>query len=323
MSVEDQFLPEITREQLAALLERHNLGPLEQIETLRGGIVNPMLRVNRRMVVRINRRDPDLPKLAWEALVYRRLRAANVPCPEVLALDTNRDLVPYDVLVLNYVEGVAGTAVWTELDLPAREALSEELGRICGTVHTLRWPVYGEFLSLDPPFVQSARWTDIVSSKIVQTYERASALNVLPPRLLDAVVTTLNDGDAIYNTASPPTLIHTDLSLSNVVLYQQDTRWSVAAVIDWEESLVGDAAWEFADLWSSRWGSSPYPLPDAFLYGYKERHALPPDFRVRQRLYRQLHFFEQTVAWAERLGAAAERVQYNRMALERLLDVRT
>lgn len=311
----------ISRESLAALLERYQLGPLETVAPLDGGTVNPMLLVNQRLVLRFNQRDPDLPKLRWESLIYQRLRqTTDVPCPEVLALDTQRDLVPFDVLILSYVAGARADTVWSSLDSATQEQLSEQLGRICGTIHNLHWPVYGEFVLAGQHTLRSARWTDVICRKIERAYTRADALVALSPRLLDGLVTVLNDGDAIFSTASPPTLTHGDLWLTNVIVRQTGERWHVAALLDWEWSIVADAAWEFANLWS--YPTDPYPQPDAFMVGYRERHALPSDLRVRQRLYRLLHFFETAVNVTEREGTRSSTVQFYSSAIERLLRAR-
>jgi aminoglycoside phosphotransferase (APT) family kinase protein len=311
----------VTREGLAALLERHQLGALETIKTLEGGTVNPLLLVNDRLVLRFNRRDPDLPKLSWEALIYQRLQSIpDLPGPEVLALDSARDLAPFDVLILSYVEGVRADTVWPSLDSAAQEQVSEELGRICATIHNLEWPVYGEFVSLADQSLSSVRWTDVVCRKIERAYARAAATSALPTRLLDGLVTALNDGDAVFNEASPPTLTHTDLWLPNVVLCQVGASWQVAALLDWEWSIVADAAWEFANLWS--YPADSYPLPDAFIAGYRSRRALPSDLRVRQRLYRLLYFFEAAVNLAERDSPQSSDVQFYRTAIERLLQAR-
>lgn len=309
------LVPGLTSEALAALLERHGFGVLRSVERMDGGISNAMLRVNDELVLRLNTRDPDRPTLRWEALIYRRLqREGGMPGPRVLALDTGRDLLPFDAMFLSWVDGVAAETVWPSLDEAEREALSEELGRRVGAIHSLRWPAYGERGHGDAS-MESPRWTDIVFQKTVRAYERAVGLGVFAPHVLDSIVTTLNDGEAVFDAASAPALVHTDLWLANIVLRQVDGSWIIAAIIDWEDALVADAAWEFADLGARREG----PLPGAFMYGYRERHAVAGDLPVRRRLYRLLHFFEHAVRCAEQFGTTAERTMHNVAAIDRLL----
>jgi aminoglycoside phosphotransferase (APT) family kinase protein len=280
-----------------------------------------VLLVNQRLVVRINQRQPELPVVAWEAAVYNRLRrATDLPCPQVLALDLQRDLVPFDLLILSYVHGEIGSKVWPRLDSTVHEHVSEELGRLCASVHSLRWPIYGEFLSLGPQFAHSARWSDIVNHKIVELYRQADQHGVLPLPLLDMLITTLNDGDALFETASLPTLSHTQLDLSNVLLRQDNGKWHVAAVLDWKAAFVADAAWEFAGMW--RDPTRAYPDSGSFMYGYKERHPLQDDLRVRLHLYRLLQLFELIVTNKVQPGFAADRNEVLLRTLQRQLHVR-
>lgn len=311
-------IPGVTVESLNALLDRHGLEAINTLDILAGEIANPMLRINDRVVVRLNQHAPDTPVLAWEALIYHRLRQTQVlSAPMLVALDTQRDVVPYDALILDQVEGVRGNNVWAELDAPGREALSEELGRLCGAIHSLPWLAYGEHISIASSQLCSGRWADIVFAKITHAFDQAAGLELLPLPLSDTLITVLNDGDAVFETAPPPALAHTSLRLSNILLKRDNDRWSVGAIIDWQHALVADPVWEFAEMWSA--GGDVYPLPDPFLYGYKERHPLPMDFRVRLRLYRLLHNFERFVAAATRDGAHADSVQVYRTSLQRML----
>lgn len=309
-------------EGLEALLERHGAGALRSVQRVDGGSSNSMLRVNDELVLRLNIRQPDRPKLRWEALIYRRMQhEGGMAGPEVVALDTSRDLLPFDALLLSWVDGVTADKVWPSLSEAERDGLSEELGRRIGAIHSLRWPAYGE-RGLGVEGALSPRWTDVVFHKTVRAYERAVALAVFAPRTLDSIVTTINDGEAVFDTPSAPALVHTDLWLANIVLRQVEGSWIVVAIVDWEEALVADAAWEFADLGSIRYGEPSYPLAGAFLYGYRERHAVAGDLYMRRRLYRLLHFFEHAVRRAEQLGAKAEPTLNTIRAIDRLLQVR-
>ena len=289
---------------LAALLERRILGPLHSVEPISGGDVNLMILLNGEMVLRLNVRDPHLPKSAKEALIYRRLHQSTlVPCPEVLALDTARDLVPYDALILSRVPGVNAGTVWAALDEDTREALSEEAGRLCAEIHGLRWPAYGDFDAKTGTFGQYWRWTDMLLARLEEVAAQALALKALPQILIDGVVTELNDGEAVFETASRPVLVHGDLHIGNLLVEQapsgDDARWHITAILDWEWSLTADAAWELAGLWSSP--AKVARLGDAFLYGHRDRpwvashlwsciHLYNLTFHAERAVSAQAHF---------------------------------
>lgn len=282
----------LSTEALEALFERHNLPRPAAVMPLPGFETDGWLLVDGAIVVR--RGEPQDHALAKEALIYRRLRrATDVPCPEVLALDRQHDLVPYDVLMLGYVHGANGTLVWEGLDEHARERLFEEVGRMVGTVHGLQWAAFGDFNPDTRTFGQYPRWTDMLLHRLAQVVEEARSSTALPQPLIDGALTELNDGDSILETSSPPALAHGALHTGNLLLSNREDGWHVAAILDWEHALTTDAAWEFAALGFGR--SDDDPVGDAFLYGYRERHALQSDLRSRTHLYRVMLHLEGAV----------------------------
>jgi aminoglycoside phosphotransferase (APT) family kinase protein len=308
----------VGRDAIAALLQRHHLPQLDSVEPMSGGEANSTLLLNGELVLRLNRGDPHLPRLAKEATIYRRLRrSTDVPCPEVLALDTAHDLVPYDALILSRVAGVSGATVWGSLDDDTREALSEEAGRMCGSIHGLQWPAYGDFDAATRTFGQYPRWTDLLLARLEQIAEQARATGALPSPLIDAVLTELNDSDSVFGTASRPTLVHNDLRIRHMLLEQRDGTWHITAILGWERAFTADAAWEFADLWNRR--PAEDLLGDAFLYGYRERHAVQADLRSRIHLYRLMRHLERAVIAHTHFAAEPERRLRHERALRKLL----
>lgn len=306
---------------LGALLERHGLGAAASVQTLRAVGSARTLLVNDALLVRLS--DDPATTLRWRkaAQIYRRLqRVTDVPCPEFYALDTQRDGLPFDALITSYIAGERADAVWPALDLPTREMLSEELGRICGTLHRLAWPVYGSVDPADPAAHVSARWTDIINARVRWLYARSEASGVLPLAVLDDLLAVLNDGDALFDTPSTPVLTHNDFGLWNVILRHDGAAWQVAGLIGWDAALLADAAWEFANL--ARRPVDSYPMGDGFSYGYRERRPLQDDLSVRRRLYRLLVFWECALESAEQLGPSAETTQWYRLGILRLLAPR-
>ena len=306
----------IGREAVVALLERHNLPALQSLETVADG--NTLL-INGEILLRLNRQDPDHPVFTKEALIYRRLRrSTDVPGPEVLALDTARDLVPYDVLILSRVAGDDGAHVWAGLNNDEREALSEEAGRVCGTIHGLQWAAYGDYNVSTRTFGQYPRWSDMLLLRAERAAYRSRSIQALPLPILDGVVTELNDGDSVLETASPPVLVHGEFHTGNLRLVRREDAWHISAITGWSSALTADAAWEFGIL-SSR-SPERAPIGGAFLYGYRERHAVPADLRSRMHLYRLMFHLEGAVMANAAEQPDAERRQWHEQALRRLLQ---
>jgi aminoglycoside phosphotransferase (APT) family kinase protein len=301
-------------ETIAALLERHHLPALQTVEPVAADEPYSLI-LNGEMVLLLNAEEPDRPLLAKEAAIYRNLaRLTDVPSPEVLALDTTRETVPHEALILSRIAGTNAATIWQTLSQEMREAISEEAGRICGAIHRLRWPAYGDFIPSTGTFGPHPRWIDMLLARLERVSYRAAETGAVPQMLIDAVVTEINDGDSLIDTASAPVLVHTNIHTGNLLLEQRDGAWHVAALLDWEQALAADAAWEFAGLWMRT--AEREPLEDAFLYGYRERHPPQIDLASRIHLYRLLIHLEAAIVTQTR---DPERRAYHEAILRRML----
>lgn len=291
-SIAPPMAAEPPREAVAALLERYNLPAVETLALVPGSGGDAFM-INGELLLRLDG-DAQSPRLAKEATIYRRLRrSTDVPCPEVLAFDRARDLVPADALILTRPRGIKGSEIWDGLSVDAREAVSEEAGRMCGAIHTLHWTGYGDFNVATGTFGQYPRWTDLVLSRVEHLANKAIDRGALPPALVYAALTQLNDGDSVLTAASHPLLTHGNLHAANLLLEEREGQWRISAIVGWEHALTADAGYEFATM--SLRGPERRPLADTFVHGYRERHALQNDLRSRIQLYRVVLHLEGAI----------------------------
>jgi aminoglycoside phosphotransferase (APT) family kinase protein len=307
------------RDALAAVFERHGLPALQSLEPVGNGDGLTEFIVNGELRVQINRDDAEHRAFSKKVMILRRLRqSADVPAPDVLVLDVARDVVPYDVLVLAPQHGVVADTVWPRLSQDEREALSEEAGRICGTIHNLKWAAYGDYNASTQTLGQYPRWADLLLLRLERAASRARDSRALPHAFIDAIITEINDGDSILEAASAPVLVHGNLHLGNLLLQERLDGWHVSGITGWDMAFSADAAWEFG-VFSFR-EPEHAPLGDSFLYGYRERHALQPDLRSRMHLYRLLYHLESAIAARTQAPINLDRRQNHEQHLRRLLQ---
>lgn len=299
----------VSREQIAALLEQHKGVALQKVEPLG----TRTLHLNDELVLQIE--APAKAPLAQTALIYRRLRAAEVPVPEVVRYDVSPSMGEKPVLLTRYVPGVNGADVWRASNTATREALSENLGRVLATIHALPWPGYGGWDAASATMGPCTRWLDVIITRMQRIVDSLNGAPVMLQRLVDGVVTDLNDSTWVLETASVPALCHTALDWSNTILEQTATGWRIAGLLGWEEALLADAAWEWATLFFRRDRLSP--LPGWFQDGYKARGIAQSDRRVRVHLYRLLLHLEAALATYQ--AGDWEKSGYHEAALTKLL----
>ncbi len=306
---------DLNREAITALFERHRLPALESLE--RSGAGDDFI-ANGSMRVQFNRDEPEDSVFRKKAMILRRLRQfSDVPVPEVLALDTTHDILPSDVLVLAAQQGTMADKVWPDLTQDVREALSEEAGRMCGSIHHLQWQAYGDYNVSTRSLGQYPRWADLLLLRLERAAYRARDKRALPHAMIDAIITEINDGDSVLETASAPVLVHGNLHLGNILLRQDEGTWRISGIVGWDTAFSADAAWEFG-VFSFR-EPEHSPQGDSFLYGYRERNTLQPDLRARMYLYRLLYHLESAIVARTQAPINLERRQSHEQALRRLL----
>lgn len=294
--------------QIALLLARHDLPPPTRTERLGAHT----WRVNDEVVVRL---DPDVVRAAGISVIYRRLSLAGVAVPTVLALDTLDDQA---ALLVRHVPGVSAADIWPTLAVEQQEALSEQCGMLLGRIHAVRWPGYGAYNDERHQLGSIGRWKEAFVQRLTGSAAAVERARALPLRLVDGVITALNDADSLFESAAPPTLTHGRLDWSNVLIEQTDAGWRITALLGWRHALVADAAWEFAQLWLRR--AHLYPEADSFMSGYKAIQPQQPDQRSRVQLYRLLVFMEGALE-ARHAGDEPRRQRWE-AALERALGRR-
>ena len=266
-----------TADDIRAFLAHHGLpsGPLERAD---GGIVNPCW-LSADHAIRINIRDPELPKFANEA-ANLRLAASTVPVPDVVLLDTSRQVLPHDVLVTSRIQG---SAVST---LPAADQarLVQPAARWLARLHSQPTPHFG----WQHTSAGSTDWRLHLESRWEQAARNAVDRGYLTPQLA-------RNGAAILLEHVPdvvPTLTHRDWHFGN--LLQHDGQLVAAIDFEWSEGFD-----PVMDLEHPLEGT---PHQDAFVAAYQEYRPLPPDWTRRLARYTLLTTAEFLPFGEDKLG---------------------
>ncbi len=294
----------LTPDQLAPLLERLQLPAATAVTPLG----RHTLLLDDDTVLQVCEQPQRLQKTA---AIYQKLRAAGLPAPAVLHISTADEPA---LLAMSRLAGSRASAVWPQLSQAEREALAEALGGLVARIHQLSWLGYGD-LHTDGRFGGHSRWMGAIVERILQVMRGLDGTSALPRRLIDGVVTAINDGDSLLETASRPALTHGAIEWRNVLVAPAAAGWEITGLLGWSRALLADAAWEFAQLWFER--DHSYPDPDYFTAGYKPIRKPQPDRWPRSQLYRLLLHLEGALA-AHTAGDSVRR-QRHEWALTRAL----
>lgn len=289
-----------TTAQLAAIAARHGLGPLETWGPLAGGVVNPVLLLNGRAVLRINVRNAEDPKVAKEAWVLEWLAGSPAPLgaqvPRVLGADTSRTILPYDYLLLEYLPGRPAAAAWEDRPPPVQAHLSHQMGRILARLHAqpLSGRGYGGWNAARGGLGQETDWRTLTERRVARQLRDLEELAAAPAPLLAAIRAWLTEHAATVVPTPRRVLIHGDFGLWNMLVEPVGDADGAApptirAVFDFEWSEAGPPALDFVPIFYD----PADPLdPVAFLDGYTGGGRLDPTFLQEAHYYQMLYHLD-------------------------------
>lgn len=213
------------------------LGPDWTAQVISGGLSNITYRVSSRTTDVIVRRPPMgklLPSahdMGREARVLSALWSTDVPVPKVLAATSDPDVVGAPFYVMALVEGTVyrEPSQTTELAVAHRDQLSDSLVEVLAAIHEV---------DLDTTGLRDFGKPDGYLERQVRRWSgqwEASRTRDLPA--MDDLIRGL---DAQRPTGGEVTLVHGDYRLDNTLVAHEDGRPTVAAVVDWELSTLGD-----------------------------------------------------------------------------------
>lgn len=291
------------------LLAKHGLPEAFSIRRIERGINNPIFIVNEALVLRFDGLAGrwDHSRFAMEARIYERLAIKGVPVPQVFAVDEDHDLFAGDVLLMSAAVGDALIEAWPGLSEMQREGAANEAGRWLARIHTVTFPRWGQIHAVEEGG-GFAHWADYVADRI----ERHSAPCLQAGTLDEATYERLRAFERrcqpYFAVLSTPVLVHADYHFENIV----QRGGQITAIVDWEWSLAGDPAYDFAV--EDQWAATFHGAKEMVYAAYTLLHGLGPGFAARVALYKMLRDLDDVQDYTgtpqrERVEAALGRIR--------------
>lgn len=254
------------------------------VEPLDGGLRNRNYRVrlvgSREMfVLRIF--DRDAMACAKEAAVLSLVRD-DVPVPGVLHVEANgADGFP-PFLVLEFVDGIALRDLKRRGDLRPIAESAYAAGRVLAQLARHRFDRSGlltSTLTIDAGVFEGMTTSGLVDHFLQSPVFRRRADTEFIRRIRDWTrASEERFGD------SGATLVHGDFNSANILVREENDRWAVAAILDWEFAFAGSAACDIGNMLRYERADRPRFEPHFSRGVIDGGLALPDDWRQRARL---------------------------------------
>jgi aminoglycoside phosphotransferase len=225
---------------IARLFEHHGLGPVRHVEAARGGQINRTLLVNGDLVFRVRPAGKEGGAFLTERKLYERLRG-RLPVPEVLALDTSREIAPFDWVLQHRLPGQSLLQVWLSASERQRGWLLAPVAEAMRALHDERFTAVGGFRSgeLRP----AASWGAYLDERFDRRLSRLHSFPNADRALLGAIdAFRRRHRGALHDRA--PALVHRDLHFGNLLVEGH----RLTGILDFEAAVAAPADYELDQL---------------------------------------------------------------------------
>lgn len=289
---------------LHALMKKNGLPCPKSISYYREGGVNPIALINGEWVIKVNTRDPDIPKSAREAFCVVRAAQQGLPVPKLIALDTSQEILPYSYMILSRIAGQTMHSVWPELPVSQQQSFIDEAAHLLSRMHEIQLPAFGNVPGTGTVYAQ---WADYVSATLEAHIWKAQACCVMDDKTADHIRGRAADLLPVLEMGDYPALVHADFHLGNLLT----DGHRITGIIDFEWAIAGDPEWDLID---------PFSLSGAwegFSNAYWKLRPPTATFPTKQILYRLWKHMELVSVAAEHWSV--EQVRYQQSKIEEYL----
>jgi aminoglycoside phosphotransferase (APT) family kinase protein len=134
-------------------------------------------------------------------------------------------------------------------------------------------------------------WSEVFGDLLAETCEEAVKAAVLDADDAAAVLWRFRESREVFDAGREPVLVHNDIWAPNILVGEEDGRWSVRAIIDADRAVFADREFEYI-LWDED------ALQAHFLAGYGTPLDESAEALYRRTFYR--FYWYLFAAWAYR-----------------------
>lgn len=295
MNEQSRLYLELTEPELRAIVA--SVFPDDTLQTchlLSGGLFNTTYRVvtdRHDAVLRMGpvHRELLLPYehnlMAAEVLTDKLCLENGIPASTVLHLDTSKAVIDRDFMVVERIDSVP----LSDPSVPEEQkaALLRECGRLVRKLHSIRGKQFGRLTKVVAG-QGFDHWYDAMESEFLDVLTKAEEYRVFPPDLRERVLAFLRQRKTALSALPEPRLAHCDLWAGNILVRQNNGRYSVCAIIDGDRAMFGDPALDIATGWIS--------TPE-FLEGYGEDSPQDENAQTRSQVYALFFALQDAYIW--------------------------
>lgn len=179
-----------------------------------------------------------------EEYVYSICKKIGIPCSNVLACDTSKQIIDRDFMIVEYIPSIV--MVNAELTDEKRNQLYFQMGKQIAKFHSVTGEHFG-FVSRLYKGKTFSKWSDALIFETKDIAGRLEHQGGLSKKETETLCQIFDQNREVLDRVKTPHLLHTDVWEGNILL-DRDTL-NISAVIDSDRAVFGDVDFEFASSW--------------------------------------------------------------------------
>lgn len=216
-----------------------------------------------------------------EEWIMQTLKQHCLPSLKIFYTDVSQTLAPFDFQIVELAKGESlHDLVQNRGD---HKKLFYKFGIIIGKLHKIKTQKFGQFdvqkilIHKNAQGIYSS-WKQYIKCNLAAHIRYCNDIGAVTKEEVKNILSIFDTHSHLFQIAKPR-LIHGDLANHNIMIHNNQ----ISALIDWEDSLSGDPAFDIAYYGTGSW-TNKYWFTN-FIRGYKTIHELSVDFWQRYWLY--------------------------------------
>ncbi len=225
--------------QAALLLAPYTKDAIDQLILLSEGCANTNYKVtfkNKRppIVIRIYIREKTA--LALEVSIHR-LVANQIPVPCHYYADDQCTVYAYPYAIMEWIEGQLMREIVLTKDEQAISECAYDAGKYLNVLRQFKFPQGGfftEYLQIRP-FTKEEEYPPFMLNLLADNVVQESLGASLQQAVTQLITTHVN----LFSQEETANLTHADYDPANMLVKQINSKWQIAAILDWEFAFAG------------------------------------------------------------------------------------
>lgn len=223
------------------------------------------------------------------AALHRLVAARTaIPMPEVLAVDVSYNLWPWRYFIKAHIPGEEWVTARERMNAEELADAYRQLGNAVAQLHSIRFAGFGE-LSAAGEAVEGVPFLSALAER-AQSFIKSARLRVL-------FLSVLGQHENLFQDIHTPNLCHEDLHQHNILFHDQQGKWRLATILDFDKAWAGHRETDLARMAFWRGMTSR-----EFWQAYEAICPIEPLFAQRRLIYQLLWCFEYARSTSEHLA---------------------